>query len=457
MSNAKIFFSYAREDAQFALRLATDIRMAGIDIWMDQLDIRAGTRWDTEVENALQLSKALLVILTPSSAASHNVYDEISYALDEGKRVIPVLLKECTIHFRLRRIQYADFTKSYDQGFNELLKTLDLTPNKDIAGEKPLQVISPEESITESGKINTPNPSNENREAKEIPGKPAPVKNKPKLVLIHEKKGLAQFDAVNFSYDRKKDMDTITGILYVHSHSLEYKSGTHDFTIDKITEIQYKPAADGVINNYMKVVYYNDNVRSEIYFTRFTFWGDKPTLIMFTRIEELIGKKDFILFKVNQLESITDYTLKDTSFARDKHKQAAKTPDKPALVKSKPKPAPISEIKGLAQFDAVNFSYDRRKDMDTFTGIMYVNSHSIEYKSSNHDFTIHRITEIQYKPAAGGVLNNYLKVVYYKDNGLSEIYFTRFTFWGDKPTLIIFIRIEELIGEKKFVLFKTEG
>ena len=33
------FFSYSREDAQFALRLAEDLKAAGANVWMDQLDI----------------------------------------------------------------------------------------------------------------------------------------------------------------------------------------------------------------------------------------------------------------------------------------------------------------------------------------------------------------------------------------------------------------------------------
>lgn len=298
MSNAKIFFSYARGDAQFALRLATDLRMAGADIWMDQLDIRAGTRWDIEVEKALQLSQALLVILTPDSVASHNVSDEISYALEEGKRVIPVFMKECTIPFRIRRIQYADFTKVYADGFNELLKTLELTAHKEIAAKYPVPVISEVESATESTKVDKPVPLTENKQAEKTAGKPAPVKNKSETVPNNEKKGLAKFDEVIFTYKRKKDIGYVSGILYVNSHSLEYKSSGNDFIIDRITEIQYRPAA-GV--NYIKVVYYKGNVLSEIYFSRYTLFGflDTPTLNMFNQIQELIKQKKFILFSKN--------------------------------------------------------------------------------------------------------------------------------------------------------------
>jgi hypothetical protein len=121
MSTSKIFFSYSRMDSVFALRLAKDIRGAGVDIWMDQLDIPAGSRWDVEVENALANASCFLLILSPFSQASENVQDEIAYALDAGKIIIPVILENCTIHFRLRRLKRVDFTKNYEEGLAQLL------------------------------------------------------------------------------------------------------------------------------------------------------------------------------------------------------------------------------------------------------------------------------------------------------------------------------------------------
>ena len=50
----KVFISYARTDGEFALRLAQDLRAADVDVWLDQLDIRAGDPWDQAVEQALE-------------------------------------------------------------------------------------------------------------------------------------------------------------------------------------------------------------------------------------------------------------------------------------------------------------------------------------------------------------------------------------------------------------------
>lgn len=118
------FFSYSREDSDFALKLAGNLRTAGANVWLDQLDIVAGQRWDRSVEDALSKCPRLLVILSPASVNSTNVMDEVSFALEEKKTVIPVVYRDCTIPFRLRRLQYVDFRQDYTRGLEELLKTL---------------------------------------------------------------------------------------------------------------------------------------------------------------------------------------------------------------------------------------------------------------------------------------------------------------------------------------------
>src|SRR5215470_19940100 len=118
------FFSYCRNDSDFALRLAGDLKAAGANVWLDQLDIIPGQRWDRAVEDALTNCPSMLVILTPASVNSTNVMDEVSFALEEQKSVIPIVYQQCVIPFRLRRVEHVDFTKDYARGLKELLKTL---------------------------------------------------------------------------------------------------------------------------------------------------------------------------------------------------------------------------------------------------------------------------------------------------------------------------------------------
>jgi hypothetical protein len=118
------FVSYSRSDSEFALRLASDLRSKGAAVWLDQLDIEAGARWDSAIEGALRGSARILVLLSPKAVASQNVLDEVSFALDEGKTVVPILVETCAIPMRLRRLQYVDFTRDYQGALTRLLGTL---------------------------------------------------------------------------------------------------------------------------------------------------------------------------------------------------------------------------------------------------------------------------------------------------------------------------------------------
>ena len=117
----RIFISYRRDDEVFARRLATSLSDAGADVWIDVDDIPAGMKWSTAIQQGLKLCDVLIVLITPESMASGNVEDEWQYFLDEGKPVIPVLLREAEVHFQLRRIQYVDFeSQPYDVAFAQL-------------------------------------------------------------------------------------------------------------------------------------------------------------------------------------------------------------------------------------------------------------------------------------------------------------------------------------------------
>jgi TIR domain len=133
----KVFLSYAREDADFALHLATDLRADEVDLWVDQLDIPPGAIWDREVQRALEVCSHLLVVLSPASVDSDNVMNEVHFALDKSKSVVPALYKQCDIPFRLRRFHYVDFMIDYRNGLSALIQVLPRRPESRALTEPP--------------------------------------------------------------------------------------------------------------------------------------------------------------------------------------------------------------------------------------------------------------------------------------------------------------------------------
>jgi len=126
------FVSYSREDLDFVIRLAKDVKEKGARLWVDKVDIRAGQRWEAEIEAAVSACSRMLVVLSPAAISSRNVLAEASLAIDDGKEVIPILYRDCKVPFRLRPLQYADFRTDYATGLTELLAVLtggiELTP-----------------------------------------------------------------------------------------------------------------------------------------------------------------------------------------------------------------------------------------------------------------------------------------------------------------------------------------
>lgn len=122
------FISYSRADSGFAVRLAKDLKSASYDIWLDQLDIPTGARWDDEVEIALEACTTFMIVLSPESLESQNVKDEIGYAIDSGKNILPIKIKSGDIPFRLRRFQYVDFSnQAYEDSLREIKSLLSIT------------------------------------------------------------------------------------------------------------------------------------------------------------------------------------------------------------------------------------------------------------------------------------------------------------------------------------------
>jgi hypothetical protein len=123
-SDPAAFISYSRSDSEFVMRLAGDLKAAGANVWLDQLDIPPGERWDRSVEGALDVSPLMLVVLSSAAVDSMNVMDEVSFALEKRKTVIPIVIEDCPIPFRLRRIQHIDFRRDYARGLSALLTHL---------------------------------------------------------------------------------------------------------------------------------------------------------------------------------------------------------------------------------------------------------------------------------------------------------------------------------------------
>ena len=92
-----IFISYSRKDSQQALTLAEKLRMAGMDVWIDQHGLELASSWSRDIVDAIEQCKAFVLLLSETALASKNVVKELSLASESGRSIIPIELQ----HVRL--------------------------------------------------------------------------------------------------------------------------------------------------------------------------------------------------------------------------------------------------------------------------------------------------------------------------------------------------------------------
>ena len=86
-----LFVSYSREDRGLCGPLLADLGALGHDVWVDE-ELSGGQVWWDEILATIRRSRALLLLLTPSSAASEACRREVEYAQALQRPVIPVEL-----------------------------------------------------------------------------------------------------------------------------------------------------------------------------------------------------------------------------------------------------------------------------------------------------------------------------------------------------------------------------
>lgn len=119
-----VFLSYSHEDHFFAELARIKLSEAGISVWVDQGQLKAGDEWRNSIDRGISDSYALVLALSPQSATSPFVTYEWASAMGKGKPIVPVRLSKCDLHPRLEVIQYLDFSTRGSQPWSLLTETI---------------------------------------------------------------------------------------------------------------------------------------------------------------------------------------------------------------------------------------------------------------------------------------------------------------------------------------------
>lgn len=107
----KIFLSYGHDKfSVIAERLKEDLSKEGYDVWMDSDRIRGGHDWEIKIEEGINDSDWIVLLMTEHSIRRPDgvCLDEISYARQSGKQIAPVMIQEVRPPLCIARIQWVD-------------------------------------------------------------------------------------------------------------------------------------------------------------------------------------------------------------------------------------------------------------------------------------------------------------------------------------------------------------
>jgi hypothetical protein len=124
-----IFISYSHTDKAFVNELASNLVEYDAHVWVDTWELNVGDSILNRVQEAIQDSSALLIVLSKASVASEWCKKELSAGLmrelDEKRVVVlPVLVEDCEIPIFLREKMYADFRKDFKNGLKALVEAV---------------------------------------------------------------------------------------------------------------------------------------------------------------------------------------------------------------------------------------------------------------------------------------------------------------------------------------------
>src|SRR5246500_1434456 len=71
---ARVFLSYASQDGEAAQKICTALRAAGIEVFLDQSELRGGDAWDQKIRHEIHDCALFVPVISVHSDARHEGY-----------------------------------------------------------------------------------------------------------------------------------------------------------------------------------------------------------------------------------------------------------------------------------------------------------------------------------------------------------------------------------------------
>lgn len=135
---ARVFVSYAHRDRTVAEEIARALDRAGISVWFDSWEMEMGDSIARRTREDLGASDFLIVLLSPESANSRWLREEVDFALSTELRqrsitVVPAIIRDCEVPSGLRSFLPIDLRSDRASGISRLVERIGLARDIDFS------------------------------------------------------------------------------------------------------------------------------------------------------------------------------------------------------------------------------------------------------------------------------------------------------------------------------------
>ena len=153
MASAEIFLfvSHVSEDRDAAMAIVAELERRGLNCWIAPRDVRPGRPFDDEIANAIESSRAMLLIFSEHCNASEYIRREVTFAGESHKVVIPFRIENAQpkhgLRVRLSDLHWLDGFASREKAIDELVRTFPETESAPANERAPPAIVRDRKSV----------------------------------------------------------------------------------------------------------------------------------------------------------------------------------------------------------------------------------------------------------------------------------------------------------------------
>lgn len=117
----RVFIIYAKEDADIAKSISSQLHKAGLKPWLDVERILPGQNWKDTIKNELSKSAIAVLLVSKNTNKRGFVQEELNLAYNTLKQrvtdispIIPIRLDNSSVPGKLSSVQWVDINKKSD-------------------------------------------------------------------------------------------------------------------------------------------------------------------------------------------------------------------------------------------------------------------------------------------------------------------------------------------------------